>query len=55
MLVHLGEYPTPEAALGAWPAQVEHLRAIGRDDQADKFAAKLEKLRELVKGESDAR
>ena len=29
VLVHLGEYPTPEAALGAWPAQVEHLRAIG--------------------------
>ena len=55
VLVHLGEYPTPEAALGAWPAQVEHLRAIGRDDQADKLQAKLEKLRELVKGESDAR
>jgi hypothetical protein len=25
------------------------------DDQADKLQAKLEKLRELVKGESDAR
>jgi len=55
VLVHLGEYPTPEAALGAWPAQVEHLRAIGRDDQADKLQAKLEKLRDLAKGESDAR
>jgi hypothetical protein len=57
VLVHLGEYPTPEAALGAWPAQVEHLRAIGArgDDQANKLQAKLEKLRELVKGESDAR
>jgi hypothetical protein len=54
VLIHLGEYPTPEAALDAWPTQVEHLRAIGRDDQADKLAAKLEKLRELVKGESDA-
>ena len=29
VLVHLGEYPTPEAALGAWPAEVGHLRAIG--------------------------
>jgi hypothetical protein len=52
VLVHLGEHPTPEAALAAWPAQVEHLRAIGRDDQAEKLQAKLEKLRELVKGES---
>jgi hypothetical protein len=52
VLVHLGEHPTPEAALDAWPAQVEHLRAIGRDDQADKLEAKLEKLRELMKGES---
>ncbi len=29
VLVHLGEHPAPEAALDAWPAQVEHLRAIG--------------------------
>jgi hypothetical protein len=49
--VHLGEHPTPEAALAAWPAQVEHLRAIGRDDQAKKLQAKLERLRELMKGE----
>ena len=54
VLVHLGEYPAPEAALDAWPAQVEHLRAIGRNDQADKLATKLEKLRDLVKGESYA-
>ncbi len=49
--MHLGEHPTPEAALAAWPAQVEHLRAIGRDDQAEKLQAKLERLRELVRGE----
>jgi hypothetical protein len=54
VLVHLGEYPTPGAALDAWPAQVEHLRVIERNDQADKLAAKLEKLRELMKGESNA-
>jgi hypothetical protein len=51
VLVHLGEHPAPEAALDAWPAQVEHLRAIGRDDQAEKLQAKLERLRELMKGE----
>ena len=53
VLVHLGEHPAPEAALEAWPAQVEHLRAIGRDDQAERLQAKLEKLRELLKGEND--
>jgi hypothetical protein len=51
VLVHLGEHPAPEAALDAWPAQVEHLRAIGRDDQAEKLQAKLERLRELMRGE----
>ena len=43
---------TREPPLAVWPAQVEHLRAIGRDDQAEKLQAKLEKLRELVEGES---
>ena len=54
VLVHLGEHPTPGAALDAWPTQVEHLRAIGRDDQANKLKAKLDRLRELMKGESNA-
>ena len=51
VLVHLGEYPTPDAALAAWPAQVKRLRDIGRDDQAEKLQAKVERLRELTKGE----
>jgi hypothetical protein len=51
VLVHLGEHPTPEAALEAWPTQVQHLRTIGRDDQADKLQSKLNRLRELMKGE----
>lgn len=54
VLVHLGEHPTPEAALDAWPSDVEHLRRIGRNDQAKKLEAKLDKLRELMKGESNA-
>ncbi len=53
VLVHLGEHPTPEAALEAWPAAVVRLRAIGREDQADKLEGKLERLRELMKGEDD--
>jgi hypothetical protein len=52
VLVHLGEHPAPEAALEAWPTQVEHLRAIGRDDKANKLEAKLDRLREFTRGES---
>jgi hypothetical protein len=52
VLVHLGEHTTPEAALEAWPSDLEHLRAIGRDGQADKLKAKLDRLRELVEKRS---
>jgi hypothetical protein len=48
VLVHLGEHPTPESALAAWPTTVEHLRSIGRDAQADRLEAKLKRLRALV-------
>jgi hypothetical protein len=48
VLVHLERYETPEAALAAWPSEIEHLRRIGRDDQADKLEAKTNKLRQLV-------
>jgi hypothetical protein len=51
LLVHLGEHETPEAALAAWPSEIEHLRAIGRESQAEKLESKLAKLRELWKGE----
>jgi hypothetical protein len=55
VLVHLGEHPTPQAALAAWPSEVEHLRDIGRDRQADRLETKLERLRELTRrGENDA-
>jgi hypothetical protein len=47
VLVHLGEHETPEAALAAWSSEIEHLRAIGRDSQAEKLESKLAKLREL--------
>lgn len=52
--MHLGEHPTPEDALGAWPSQVERLRVIGRDGQANKLEAKLDRLRDLVEERNEA-
>ena len=50
VLVHLGQYETLEAALAAWPSEIEHSRAIGRESQAEKLERKLAKLRELREG-----
>jgi hypothetical protein len=50
VLVHLGEHETPEVALAAWPSEIEHLRAIGRERQAEKLESKLGKLLELREG-----
>ncbi len=55
VLVHLGTHETSEDALAAWPSEVEHLRKIGRAEQAEKLAANLEKLRELTREEDSAR
>jgi hypothetical protein len=55
ILVHLGTHERPEDALAVWPQEVEHLRKIGREGQADKLEANLEKLRELTRGEDNAR
>ncbi len=52
VLVHLGEHETPEAALAAWSSEVDHLRHIGREDQADKLEARMSKLRTLVENRS---
>src|SRR5215217_3186929 len=52
VLVHLGEHETPEAALTAWPSEIELLRAIGREGQAEKLESKLAKLRELWEGKN---
>ena len=51
VLVHLGTHEKPEDALAAWPSEAEHLRKIGRYDQADKLEGKLEKLRALTEAE----
>ncbi len=49
--MHLRVHETPEAALMAWPKEIAHLRRIGRDRQADKLEANLEKLRALTEAE----
>ena len=51
VLVHLGTHERPEDALAAWPSEAEHLRKIGRENQADKLEGNLEKLRALIEAE----
>jgi len=47
--VHLGEHPTAEDALSAWPLEIDHFRQIGRESKAEKLQAKLETLQELTR------
>ena len=47
VLVHLGEHETPEAALANWPNEIAEHEEAGRDEQAEKLQAKLNRLREL--------
>ena len=37
--------------MAAWPSEAEHLRKIGREGQADKLEANLEKLKAFVAAE----
>jgi hypothetical protein len=53
VLVHLGEHETPAAALVAWPAEIAEHRRNDRYEQAERLQGKLERLRELTKGEDD--
>jgi hypothetical protein len=50
VLVHLGEYETPEAALAAWPAEIAEHRRAGREEQAERLQDKLDRLQELTDG-----
>jgi hypothetical protein len=52
VLVHLGQYETPEAALSAWPVEIAEHREAGRDEQAEKLQAKLDELRRLTREDS---
>jgi hypothetical protein len=49
--VHLGEYASAEEALSAWPEDIRRLDEIGRENKAAKLRMKLERLRELTKGD----
>ncbi len=51
VLVHLGTHERPEDALAAWPQEARHLRKIGREGQAEKLEANLEKLKALMAAE----
>jgi hypothetical protein len=44
VLVHLGEHESPEAALAAWPEEINKPRRADRDEQAEKLQEKLERL-----------
>jgi hypothetical protein len=47
-VIHLGEHQTAEAALGAWPNEIQELERIGRPKQAEKLQDKLDRLQELT-------
>ncbi len=53
VLVHLGTHERPEDALAAWPSEAEHLRKIGREEQANKLQKNLEKLKKLIAADED--
>ena len=55
VLVHLGDYATPDDALVAWPREIAAHRRAGRDEQAQKLQEKLERLHELTRKEEDIR
>jgi hypothetical protein len=48
--VHLGEHPTAEDALSAWPHEIDQLRQIGRENKAEKLQSKFDRLTQLTKG-----
>jgi hypothetical protein len=47
-VIHLGEHQTAEAALRAWPNEIQELERIGRPKQAEKLQDKLDRLQELT-------
>ena len=52
VLVHLGEYETPEAALEAWREDVERARRVGREKTAARVEEKIRKLEGAIKREA---
>jgi hypothetical protein len=48
-VIHLGDYQTAEAALSAWPQEIQELRST-RPKQAERLEQKLNRLQELTEG-----
>ena len=55
VLVHLGEYETPEAALEAWREDVERARRVGREKTAARIEEKIRKLEGAISERTEAR
>jgi len=51
VLVHLGEYETPEAAATAWREDVERARRVGREKTAARIEEKKRKLEGALSSE----
>ena len=52
VLVHLGEYQAPEAAIAAWREDVERSRRVGREKTAARIEEKIRKLEGAINGEA---
>ena len=55
VLVHLGVYETPEAALEAWREDTERARRVGREKTAARIEAKIRKLEGAISDRTEAR
>jgi len=54
VLVHLGVYETPEAALEAWREDVERARRVGREKKAARIEEKMRKLEGAISDRTEA-
>ena len=55
VLVHLGEYQAPEAAIAAWREDVERARRVGREKTAARIEEKIRKLEHTLTKGTEAR
>ena len=51
-VIHLGDHSSAESALESWPQDIKELKRIGRPKKGEKVQKKLDRLRELTKGEA---
>jgi hypothetical protein len=55
VLVHLGEYESPTAALNAWREDIDRARRVGREKTAARIEAKIRKLEGAINDRTEAR